>query len=185
MGSEIATTKLSYIWILWYHDPENTDYSINSYIKITDINTPQQFWTVIDSISKEAWEAGAFFFMKFGYPPIWEAKENIRGGSWSKKISKEVVHETFVNLMVNCISNEILEDRKETLVGVTVSHKGSDSIIRVWNTTSEVSKNLVLKKNMPNFQITEDVVYKANRDRHDTLNNRGSYRSNNSRRGRG
>jgi hypothetical protein len=182
MGSQVATTRLSYRWILWYHDPEDKDYSIGSYVRISDINTPQQFWSVIDSIPKEAWECGMFFFMKFGYPPIWEAEENKQGGSWSKKISRDVVYETFVHLMANCISNEILVERKETLVGVTVSHKGPDSIVRIWNSTTQVCRRIYLKRNIPHFQITEDVSYTNNADR-DTSNN-SSYRSNNSRRGR-
>lgn len=194
MGSEIATTRLSYRWILWYHDPDVRDYSIESYIKIGDINTPQQFWTIVDNISKEAWEAGYFFFMKAGYPPIYEAPENIKGGSWSKTISRENAHNTFVHLMVNCISNELLVERKETLVGVTLSNKNTqqDSVIRVYNTTSELQNNAYLKKNIPHFQITSDVSYTANVHR-DTSNNnsrgsyrsnRGSYRGNNSTRGR-
>lgn len=182
MGSEIATTQLSCRWILWYHDPENRDYSIDSYVKVCDINTPQQFWTIVDGIPKEAWECGMFFFMKLGYPPIWEAKENKNGGSWSKKISNEVVHDTFVNLMVNCLSNEILVGRKETLVGVSVSHKGPDSIVRIWNSTTAVRNSAYLKRNIPNFQITRDVAYTDNADR-DTSNN-SSYKPNNSRRGR-
>jgi len=182
MGSEIATTQLSYRWILWYHDPEDKDYSLNSYVRIADINNSQQFWSVIDNIPKEAWECGMFFFMKLGYPPIWEAEENIKGGSWSKKISNEVVHNTFIHLMVNCMSNEILLERKETLVGVSVSHKGPDSIVRIWNSTTTVRQNAYLKKNIPNFQITKDVAYTNNAER-DTSNN-NSYRSNNSSRGR-
>lgn len=180
MGSEIATTKLSFRWILWYHDPEVKDYSIGSYVRISDINTPQQFWTVIDSISKEAWEAGYFFFMKHGYPPIYEAPENIKGGSWSKTISRENAHNTFVHLMVNCITTELFVERKETLVGVTLSNKNTqqDSVIRVYNTTAELQNNAYLKKNIPNFQITADVTYTPNTGRDTSNNSRGSYRSN-------
>ena len=85
MGSQKETTKLQYSWILWYHDPENKDYSLESYVKIADISTPQQFWTVVDSISKEAWESGMFFFMRRGFKPLWDAPENEAGGTWSKK----------------------------------------------------------------------------------------------------
>ena len=185
MGSEIATTKLSYTWILWYHDPQNDDYTINGYIKICDINTTQQFWTIIDNISKEQWECGMFFFMKKGYPPIYEAEENKNGGSWSKKITNtEIIYETFIHLMVRCISNEMLIQRKETLVGVTLSHRDDGSIIRVYNSTTELKDPKVyLNKNIPNFQITDDVSYAEN-NRRNISNNKNSYKPNNSRRGR-
>jgi hypothetical protein len=39
MGSEIATTKFQYTWILWYHDPNNKDYTMNGYLKFVDIST--------------------------------------------------------------------------------------------------------------------------------------------------
>jgi hypothetical protein len=68
------TTKLKTTWVLWYHDPENRDYSIKSYIEISTFSTPLQFWSVIDSIPKEAWESGMYFFMRKGYKPQWEAE---------------------------------------------------------------------------------------------------------------
>jgi hypothetical protein len=112
MGSDIETTKLQYSWILWYHDPNNKDYSLESYIKIVDVSTPQQFWSVVDIISKEAWESGMFFFMRRGFKPLWDVPENEAGGAWSKKIEDRVVHTTFVNLMVHCITNELMIHRK-------------------------------------------------------------------------
>ena len=79
MGSAIETTKLQYSWILWYHDPNNKDYSLESYVKIVDVSTPQQFWSVVDVISKEAWESGMFFFMRRGFKPLWDVPENEAG----------------------------------------------------------------------------------------------------------
>jgi hypothetical protein len=84
MGTE--TTRFQSSWILWYHDPENHDYSLKGYIRIADLATPQQFWTVVDAIPKDAWECGMFFFMRQGFTPIWESPEHETGGSWSKKV---------------------------------------------------------------------------------------------------
>ena len=50
MASTNDTTKLTYPWVLWYHDPEKTDWSEKSYIQIADVNTVQQFWTVINNV---------------------------------------------------------------------------------------------------------------------------------------
>jgi len=165
MGSNVATTKLTYYWVLWYHDPENKDYSVDSYVKIADISTPQQFWTVVDGIPKEAWESGMFFFMRGGYKPLWDSKENEAGGAWSKKIEASEAHDVFVDLMVHCVVGELLKDRKETLVGITISPKGPFSIIKIWNTTTTVSSNTYLNDKIHKFQIGDDVTYTAHKSR--------------------
>ena len=165
MGSDIETTKLQYSWILWYHDPDSKDYSLESYMKIADISTPQQFWSIVDSISKEAWESGMFFFMRRGFKPLWDVPENEAGGAWSKKIEASTVYQTFIELMVNCITNEVLSSRKETLVGITVSHKGPFSIVKIWNTTTTVSTNAYLNTTIEHFKIGDDVTYTAHKSR--------------------
>jgi len=165
MGSNIDTTQFQYTWILWYHDPENKDYSLNSYIKIADVRNPKQFWTVMDSISKEAWESGMFFFMKTGYAPLWDSKENENGGAWSKKIDSSLMHTTFMDMMVHCVANDVLIHRKETLVGITVSPKGPFSIIKIWNTTTTVDKTSFISANMQGFEVGDDVAYTAHKAR--------------------
>jgi hypothetical protein len=159
------TTRFQYSWMLWYHDPENKDYSLESYVKVADVSTPQQFWTVVDSISKEAWESGMFFFMRRGFNPLWDSPENEAGGSWSKKVEVYIVYDTFLELMVHCVSNEMFTTRPETLAGVTVSPKGPFSIVKVWNTTTAVSQKNVLNQNMKGFKVGDDVTYTAHKSR--------------------
>ena len=154
MGSNIDTTQFQYTWILWYHDPENKDYSLKSYIKIADVRNPKQFWTVVDSISKEAWESGMFFFMKAGYDPLWDSK-----------IDSSLMHNTFVDMVVHCVANDVLVHRKETLVGITVSPKGPFSIIKIWNSTSTVNGVSFISPNMQGFEIGDDVAYTAHKAR--------------------
>jgi len=158
-------TKFQYTWVLWYHDPENRDYSLTSYIMIADFNTTQQFWSVIDSIPKEAWECGMFFFMKKGYKPIWECPENEGGGAWSKKIEASGAHTSFIDLMVHCVSNELLVNRKETLTGISISPKGQFHIIKIWNTTTTVSDKAYLNQNLTYYKVTDDVTYTSHKAR--------------------
>jgi hypothetical protein len=164
MGT-IETTRFQYSWMLWYHDPENKDYSLESYVRVADVSTPQQFWTLVDSIPKEAWESGMFFFMRRGFRPIWDSPENEAGGSWSKKVEASDVYQTFVDMMVHCVTGEIMKTRGETITGITVSPKGQFSIIKIWNTTTAVSDKLLICNNMKGFKITEDVTYTAHKSR--------------------
>jgi len=165
MEAEVATTRFQYSWMLWYHDPENKDYSLGSYVMVADVSTPQQFWSVVDSIPKEAWESGMFFFMRKGFPPIWESPEHEAGGSWSKKVEAGTMYETFVDMMIHCITDSLLTTRKETLAGITVSPKGPFSIIKIWNTTTAVHDRSAITPNMNSFKVGDDVTYTAHKSR--------------------
>ena len=162
---EIETTKFQHSWILWYHDPENKDYSLASYVKVSDVSTPQQFWTVMDSIPKEAWESGMFFFMRNGFPPIWESPEHDAGGSWSKKIEASSVYDTYIDMMVHCVSEELLNNKKDTLAGITISPKGQFSIVKIWNTHTSASERSLLNTRIKGFKIGDDVTYTSHKSR--------------------
>lgn len=154
-----------YTWKLWYHDPENHDYSIGSYIMVADFSNVNQFWSVVDAIPKEAWECGMFFFMKKGYPPIWECEENKKGGAWSKKIDASQAQTAFIDLMVHCISDELLVRNIETLVGISISPKGQFHIIKIWNSNTGVSEKVNLNQNLTYYKVTDDVTYTAHQSR--------------------
>ena len=152
-------------WILWYHDPEVRDYSLESYIKVADFTSVQQFWSVIDTIPKEAWECGMFFFMKNDCPPQWDAPQMERGGTWSKKIDAAQAHTSFVDLMVHCISDELLVQYKDTLAGISISPKGQFHIIKIWNTNKKFCDKQFLNQNLTYFRVTDDVTYTFNESR--------------------
>jgi hypothetical protein len=153
-------TKLPYTWVLWYHDPNNNDYSLASYIKISTVSTIAEFWTLIDGIPQEAWDAGMFFFMRDGYRPLWDAPENSKGGAWSKKVDASETHTVFVDCMVHCIANSFLTKYKEAVVGVTLSPKGQFHIIKIWNTTTAVSDRRLFSPSLL-IKNTDDIAFKA------------------------
>ena len=103
--------------------------------------------------------------MRRGFKPVWECPENEAGGAWSKKIDSTTSHATFIDLMVNCITNEFLVHRKETLVGITLSPKGPSSIVKIWNTTTTVSDNKYINPAMSGFKIGDDVTYTPHKSR--------------------
>ncbi len=165
MGSITESTGLEKSWVLWYHDPENKDYSLAGYKEFPAITTIQEFWSIVDSISKEKWESGMFFFMKQGVLPLWESTENKNGGTWSKKIDSSTVHTAFIDLMVHCISGEMLVDKKNTLVGVSTSPKGPSSIIKIWNSDTRVHDRRVINPRLAYYKVSDDVSYTPHKSR--------------------
>lgn len=168
MGTVPETTKFQHPWVLWYFDPRNKDWNLSNYKKVADITTPQQFWSVINVIPREAIECGYFFFMRKGFRPIWEVPENEHGGSWSKKVSTKDIYEIAIELMVYSMASSegIMLSRSDTLVGFSTSPKGEFNIVKIWNNTTSVNNaKTYLNPALPHFPITDDVVYTAHRSR--------------------
>ena len=152
------------MWTLWYHDPNDSNYSLNSYIKVYEIKTVDEFWGVVDGIPKDVWESGMFFFMKTGIPPLWDAPENDKGGAWSMKVDASDTHTVFVDCMAHCFVNSILKSNNDCIAGVTVSPKGQFHIIKVWNTTTTITDRKLFSPTLK-IKAGGDIAYKAHNQR--------------------
>jgi len=152
--------QLPHTWVLWYHDPNNNDYSLGSYIKVAHINTPHDFWMIIEAISAEAWNSGMFFFMRDGFRPLWDAPENDKGGAWSKKVDASETYNVFVDCMVHCIVEKMLTKSNDTIVGVTLSPKGQFHIVKIWNTLATVSDRKLFNPTLK-MKLGDDIAFKA------------------------
>jgi hypothetical protein len=159
------STLLPQKWTLWYHDPNNNDYSLGSYIKIVTFDDVAEFWSTVEAISAEAWNSGMFFLMRDGIRPLWDAPENDKGGAWSKKVDASETHAVFVDCMVHLLANKILKDKNETVVGVTLSPKGQFHIVKIWNTVTSISDRAFLNPKLAYFKLTDDVTYTAHKAR--------------------
>ena len=145
-------------WTLWYHEADCQDYSLESYMQVSEVGTPAEFWSMVDTIPKEAFENGMFFFMKKGVRPTWDSPENERGGAWSKKIDASYTHETFVDMMVHCVLGKLLQTHKETLQGITLSPKGAFHILKIWNSVSNLNDRKFITQSSK-LRVGDDVTY--------------------------
>jgi hypothetical protein len=152
--------KLPSAWYLWYHRPNDPDYTLKGYIPIGKIETVDDFWRMTDTIQRNACESGMFFLMRDGYRPCWDAPENDRGGAWSKKVDAADTYNVFVDCMVHCIAESFLKTHKETLAGVSLSPKGAFHIIKIWNTNSAISDRRLLSPTLK-MRLGDDIAYKA------------------------
>ena len=157
---KMESPKLPHPWTLWYHHPDDSDWSQSSYLQVGTVETPVEFWSLVDGISRDAWENGMFFFMKKGVRPLWDVPENERGGAWSKKVDAADTHTVFVDCMVHCLANKLLKSHNDTVAGVTVSPKGNFHIIKVWNTTTTVSDRKLFSPSLK-MKLGDDIAYKA------------------------
>ena len=152
---------LSDEWNLYYHDPNDKDYSEQSYINLITIKTANDFWDIFDVIKKEKWTTGMFFLMRKGYRPLWDAPENTKGGIWTKKVDMQETYDVFLDCMVHVLAERLLKQNNDCIVGVSISPKANFHILKYWNkgitTTEWQNFNPSLK-----MKLGKDIAWKAN-----------------------
>ena len=78
---EVENNPLNDTWILYAHLPHDTDWSINSYKKILKISTAEQIISVCESLPEPMVQNCMLFLMRENIKPIWEDKNNNKGGA--------------------------------------------------------------------------------------------------------
>ena len=64
-------------WVLWFHKVNDNNWSIESYLKVFELNTYYDILFILKEL--ENITSGMFFLMKDGIIPIFEDKNNING----------------------------------------------------------------------------------------------------------
>ena len=91
-------------WVLWFHNPEDSDWSLQSYVKVATIDTFETFWGIYNNINKGNIENGMFFLMREGVNPLWEDDQNVNGGCWSFKIFKKNIYDSWIDVSINLLN---------------------------------------------------------------------------------
>ena len=156
------THPLNTVWVLWYHKPSDKNWSKDSYKRIFEIKTIEDFWLIHKHIKKNHIENGMYFLMREGIFPLWEDKKNRDGGSWSFKISKDIIYNSWIELTI-AVLGEMLTKLLENcsyINGISVSPKKGFSILKIWNTDKTKCDKRLLKDDIPNIDLSKSI-YKA------------------------
>jgi translation initiation factor 4E len=142
--------KLNDTWVLWSHELNNNDWSIDSYNKIFEFNTINNFWKLYNNFDAlGGLNKKNFFLMKKGITPIWEDVHNRNGGICSFKIPITKSFGLWNELSVFIIGQSLYNDKNimTDINGISISSKNIWSIVKIWNKDS----NNDISKNIPNF----------------------------------
>lgn len=159
MSSLINNLKLNSSWTFYYHDPNDSNWKLDSYTKIYSFNTIQEFWALYNSIPEMQIGTGMFFIMRDNIKPIWEDPKNINGGCWSYKISKKDAYKGWVELSIALIGENIIKDTM-SINGISISPKKGFCVIKIWNNKNILSDVKLLSNNIPYFNV-ENTIYKS------------------------
>lgn len=163
-----ATTPVAFpsgSWTLYFHDPEDTNWTPASYKKLGTLKSFADLWGSFSAIDAERFRAGMYFLMRDPYLPLWEHRSNIDGGSYCIKVPELQSQETFQRYSAAAILDLASTDKANTIVGVSISPKKGFHIIKIWNSSakkfhSPLTDLAVLGDGMR----LSDVLYRPNTD---------------------
>ena len=120
-------------WNLYFHDPDNSNWDIHSYILIATITNVEEWLQIYNQI-KDFWNRGMFFLMREHILPIWEDENNRNGGCLSFKLWKNEVSQNWFELASKVLGETLLKDIEDwsTISGVSISPKRNYCIARIW-----------------------------------------------------
>ena len=159
-------TQLTNNWVLWFHDPSDNKWDINSYSKLITITNINEFWLAYKFIDSKILIEGMFFLMKENIEPLWENKDNIDGGCWSYKINKYDVYNSWIELSIALVNNSLTKDEENNNIinGISISPKKTFSIIKIWNNNSEFNNSSLLSKKIPGLYVN-NCIFKSHKSR--------------------
>jgi hypothetical protein len=128
-------------WTIYFHSPEETKWTLNTFVNMGSMKTWGDFWSVIETLKAESLADGMFFMMRDPCPPLWESHVNIYGGCYSFRCQKRDASEIYINYMIACMLGKCGANPTNTVNGISISPKRGFNIIKVWNADAKKFKN--------------------------------------------
>lgn len=114
-------------WTVWLHRKDDASWGEESYHRICDLSTPDEFWPKFNGVAHFVGDAQFFIFRK-GVGPRYEDPANQLGGCISLKLDRRQV--------VGVLEEVLCKALEEVLVpgntGVSVAPKGKHFIVKIW-----------------------------------------------------
>ena len=139
--------KLNDSWVLWYHNPNDTNWDISSYKIISKITTIDEYWNTYEFIKNHIIENSMLFIMREGIQPLWEDPKNIDGGCWSFKITKGNIKKYWEELSIYLLGENIIKENN-IINGLSISPKKSFCITKIWNSDKNINSKELLNKSI-------------------------------------
>lgn len=155
---------LNDIWTYHFHDPNNDDWTLSSYIRLCDVSSVVDFWKVHKAL-KDKLKNGMFFLMREYSNPIWDDKTNIDGGCLSIKVLKDNLTDYWEQLCKRLLGETLLKeehkDKWDLINGISTSPKRYFCIVKIWLRNNDLNTKDYF--NIPD-NFYGDIIYRENRE---------------------
>lgn len=154
--------ELNDIWTYRFHDPNDDNWTLSSYIRLHDVTSVQDYWKVEFALKNKV-KNGMFFIMREHVFPCWDDENNITGGCLSIKVLKDNLYDYWKTLSMRLLGETILkeeyQDKWDLVNGISTSPKRYFCIVKIWLRTNDLNDKKYF--NIPtNFY--GDIIYKEN-----------------------
>lgn len=120
---------------LYFHDYEDTNWNHESYEKLAEMRTAEEYWTVFNEL-KHKLCMGMFFFMKENTFPRWDETEDsdLKYMFVSAKVLKQKIEGFVEHAMMKLISGSLLNKSADgaAIRGLSISPKKHFCIVKIW-----------------------------------------------------
>lgn len=123
---------LPYTYTLWYHNLNDHNWKIDSFIKMCNISNVSEFWRFINNFNKIGYKNRDIFLMREGIDPMWEHPENRNGGICSFRVEMHNALEMYEHLCMHMVLNLIC-DIPNDITGISFMPKGHTAFVKIWN----------------------------------------------------
>lgn len=153
--------KLNDNWILWAHLPHDTNWSLDSYKKISKINYVEECIELYNNIPNIMIERCMLFLMREGINPLWEDEKNINGGCFSYKVLDNSIINTWKNLNYMTLGECLMKDEtlSDNINGISISPKKNFSIVKIWLKTNMYQSPEIINDIEP-YIVSNCCIYK-------------------------
>ena len=124
-------------WTLYFHSPEETKWTLNTFISLGSMKKWEDFWIIIDALKPESLSDGMFFMMRDPSPPLWESHQNIRGGCYSFRCQKKDAADIYLNHIIAAMIGSLSLSPDNRINGISISPKRGFNITKLWNTDAQ------------------------------------------------
>jgi hypothetical protein len=146
-------------WTLYFHSPEETKWTLTTFISLGSMKTWREFWTVMDALQSDSFADGAFFMMRDPIPPLWEHHQNIRGGCYSFRCQKKDAGDVYLNYAIGVMVCKLSTNAANVLNGISISLKRGFNVIKVWNSNAQLYHSPADLDNTISAIKDSDIIY--------------------------
>lgn len=152
------------IWTMYFHDPSDNRWTLESYKRLCDISTIDDFWKMHLAHGPLV-PMGMFFVMRENVFPCWDDSNNLQGGTASMKVASADVSVCWETILKCLLGETLAKSAKdsESINGVSISPKRGFCIVKIWTRDNRFMDNVREHLNLP-AAYTGEIIYRKNTD---------------------
>lgn len=134
-AGKVDDTFLNDVWTYYFHDPNDTNWTYDSYVRLADISSIDEFWSIHNQLKTKI-HGGMFFIMREYVFPCWDDENNRNGGCLSIKVLKQDLANVWETMCIKLLGETLLHPNHKSkwshVNGISTSPKKHFCIVKVW-----------------------------------------------------